>query len=513
MKKVTIYNLPFTIHLACLLITSIAFGQTQRGKVAGNAKVDTMVTGQLLIDSPLQNGVPLGRNQFLMANGSKTQVGNGLSLIGQELSGNSSSLYRSRHLRTTGEDFRIASSANSDTIFIPMANFNTIGLMNNAGIQYINGTKVFRDTLSIGNSSNFTFANNSNTPIWRIKATQADSGKISFQSDLNTLLGQMTFSPKGELRILDNNNGSTAKIQTKGYIESRNGFIKTGGAANQILMSDGSTQTYSLYEGFMYDSLGNMTNQHAIGVGTSTPKALFDINGSGYSANKVFRMSHAGTGAYSINTNSKGMAGISLQRNGVEKWYFGLGGPDSTSFIFLGAGNVGIGKIPTQKLDISGSLRAKAFDFPIPDVRNDQNESVKAVASTKLTPIYLGPNFYVSNDTIGITQNVHAVRVENTTPRTVTLSETSNDYYVWTGLTAFSNVETTLTVTLPNPSASLAGKKFIIRNANAYISRTKLIVSNPHIISDTGETYVLYHLFGGQGAVFLCNSTNWFIVL
>lgn len=116
--------------------------------------------------------------------------------------------------------------------------------------------------------------------------------------------------------------------------------------------------TGDIYTGRNLTVVGDATVSGRIGLGTTTPSALFEINSTGYGANNALKLSSSNDVVIHVNTTGNNWIGSTYNRNGVEKWFIGMPNLNDDLF-FNGVGNVGISTgTPSQKLDVTGNIRA-----------------------------------------------------------------------------------------------------------------------------------------------------------
>lgn len=112
----------------------------------------------------------------------------------------------------------------------------------------------------------------------------------------------------------------------------------------------------------MKDTLLPGTNLPAVGMRSTNPLALFEINGTNYPSEKTFQIRGVGNIAPTLNTVSDAnFAGIRLDRNLTQRWFMGMAAIQGTEhpFTIQGNGNIGIGTdSPQSKLHVIGKILA-----------------------------------------------------------------------------------------------------------------------------------------------------------
>lgn len=180
---------------------------------------------------------------------------------------------------------------------------------------------------------------------------------------------QFTFNPNGDFY-------ASGTVYPTGGIYVATGDIYTGrnltvvgdatvsgrisvqnGTSTQALMADGSLKKYSLYDDVVTVN-GVATTLQGVGLRTSTPSALFEINSTGYGANNALKLTSSNDVVINVNTTGSNWIGSTYNRNGVEKWFIGM--PNlNDNLLINGGGNVGIGNgTPVNKFEVLGNIRA-----------------------------------------------------------------------------------------------------------------------------------------------------------
>lgn len=498
--------LPVTRYLLLItsfLLPSLAFAQSPRGKVAGNVLADTVKVGKMMV----RNG---NANTLVLSDGSTATIGNGLQIVNDSLKRTQTAAIAGKSLVTSqaGTDYTITTSASADTIKLPFASTTANGIINTTNQEFA-GIKIFTDTLGVSQyngilyNTNTTFTNNDFDWKLNLENTAANLNHLGILTNGNN---KLYLSPSGKL---DYQSSTTSFPVYANWVETTVGLKKTGGGTYDLYRANGTTVRHVFNEGFRFETNGTQTTQQGIGLNTTQPTSLFEINGTGNGGNFIFKVSSASDVAIATNSNATNTyAGISLMRNSDEKWYMGLA-PNSNKFIITGTGNVGIGTgAPTEKLEVVGNVMATSLSSP-----SGVNTILYAADGNKVD---IGPGLKVTNGQIsGYASNY---RIAVNTGTNDILLDNSTDYLV---RQVASGV--TVKVFLPVAASSNTGKRFTIKSIGLGITAIYIqnyysngnVLQEPITFTDpagASKKGIKVDLTGGI-LTFISTGSRWYQVL
>jgi len=209
---------------------------------------------------------------------------------------------------------------------------------------------------------------------YAIRATQADTA----------------LSAKDAFYLREND--APANKQTWGMVINADGKFNLGQAADSPIFGNLLTAPFIINAGapsgsLAINALGN------VGIGTTTPNAALDVVG-----NAIILTRTGDSPLIRINRNdATGTAGLSLARQGMERWVvrlsddannnFEIGDTINTRLSINTSGNVGIGKTPDLQflLDVNGRVRGSGPYDQSSDLRYKKNLTPISSALDKVT--------------------------------------------------------------------------------------------------------------------------------
>lgn len=458
-------------------------------------------------------------NTLLLSDGTTASIGSGLRIVSDTLklgavAGGANA--KGIVISNAGNDYNITTSATTDTLKLPNASATASGLVTNANQEFA-GIKTFTDTLSMGDYNGVLFNTQSaltaNDFGWKLglENTVANLNHFSITSNGNN---RLFFSPSATLQYQSSTTNNTLLANS---IETM-ALKKTGGASTDLFRANGTTVKHVFNDHFRFQTNGTRTNQIGIGLNTTQPTALFEINGSGYGANYIFKVSSGNDVAMSSNTNATGTySGWSLMRNHVERWFLGLG-RTRNYLTMLGVDSVGIGTVaPSEKLQVMGTVAASSFIIP-----NGNSGQLMGSAGNAIS---LGSNISIVNGQMTGSRPTFSQATWNPKGGIVMVDDYS-DYFV---------IMNSSGAVMPPPSSKNIGRKVNVKNlnygspinlyvenySNSYGAATNVGYTNPITGVTTYTTFVdpltgatkngqAFVLTGGTIISFVSDGTNWY---
>lgn len=480
----------FTISLTMAVFG--LYAQNNRLKVQGNLKADTLSTLTLQL-----NG---SDSTLIRGNNTPLYIGSGLSLNNTGLSANAGSINsRSIEINNSGNTFAIASpSTGNYTISLPYASASATGILRSNGRQTFANIKRFKDSLSIGNNGLLGFRDNTSNASSNLHWTIGSNANNDLViQNLKTGNARLTLDQNGKLNILNPNSAGTAQLVSNTTVETRTTFKKLNADSTEAFYADGSVKKFSLYE-TRFRNLGGIM-QDGNGILTNTPTALWEINGTGYQRNNIFKASSNYDVAMNINATENSYVGLTFQRNKIERAFLGLPGykVPISNHLLIGADSVGIGtETPTAKLEVIGSISADGYKIP-------GGTSTQAMATDNST-IGFGGTLSVANGVISYTSAYLYSITEIANNGTVLNLTAAEDYVIVSG-----NVQPGISssqINLPSPN-TVPGKRYFIKNTSNgsmqvtipnYMGSTVYITNgNTNITVSAGKYFIVFSIGDG----------------
>lgn len=480
MKKLILYIL--------LLLSTMALGQGVRLNVSGNLKVDTLFTDTLQV---LQGS----SNQILMADGSTAAIGSDLLFLNNRLSIGASYGSKNLYVQSNGTELALKNGIHSDTLVLPNATPNVAGVIT-TGPQVFSGIKSFELSTLLDPNGKLLFKSGSNlsdTTHWQISKNEDHHFVLE---NLKTGKAKLTFNNSGNLVVTDNQPADatqTAKIYSQGNIEAAKGFRVTGATELDLLVANGTTKRYSFYETKFVKPTSPSTADtlESIGINTFTPKAYFEINGTGYDMRKIFRISSPSDVSMTVNNipTDFNYSGITFQRYNDEKAFFGLMGGAYSHFL-INAKKVGIGtNNPTAMLHVNGTIQV--------------DSNIKVSSSENLLVGTNGKNFtlsglYLSNGVLGAYYNNLSTKIQTGYTSNVNLTSKDELFII--------NSIFVPDITLPsNPPT---GTRIILKNLRASGQANRVLSTNP-LRDNEGLAVVNYSLEPNKTMAVFFTGSYW----
>lgn len=476
-------------YLITLLVISLNYclhAQNSRLQVQGNVLADTLSTNVLQLNG---NG-----SSLIRGNGDTLQIGSGLSVSNDSLITGSVSgmLARQLVINNAGNSFALTSSNQAYTLSLPYASSTASGMLRN-GNQTLGGIKRFRDGVLLAKTSYLAFRDNTSGPNnlhWTIGSNASNELVIQ-----NTKAGnaRLTIGQTGTLSLFVPNAAKTAQFISNTTIENGISFTKINPDTNEAFYADGSTKRYSLKE-TQFTNSSNLL-QDAWGIRTNTPTALWEINGTGYHRNKIFKVSSNFDVTLNVNAENNNYVGFTFLRNRTERAFLGMPGNKSSpsSHLNFSVDSLGIGtENPTAKLEVAGRVKSTGFKT----AGGSANQAYAADGST----VSFGGTLSVSNGQIsGPTTQIYDV-VEKANDGSNFCLDFSNEYVVINGSPPSNNYYIAIFL----PSANYVGKRFVIKNVSTgnasvavpgYIAGTNSVTPSSTGVTDliltSGATMIL----------------------